>query len=112
MLIHDEEGAVSFETFSQTYGTDRSGAAPGRFKTKNNPLLKITNQTQIDKLNMHLRTLNGQVSKDLTKYRHGKKIRIIKIKTSRKKAQLDDTDNSLSDILAGVRAQVDKAILN
>ena len=111
MLIHDEEGSVSFETFSHAFGTDRSGT-PGRFKTKNNPLLKITNQTQIDKLNMHLKTLNGQVSKDLTKYRQGKKIRIIKIKTSRKKAPLEDTANSLSDILAGVRAQVDKAMMN
>ena len=76
---------------------------------------------------MHLKRINGQVSKDQIKYNDGKKVRIIKVKTSKKRKaneawKLNQTPNgatmagtqtsSLQDILAGVRAQVNSAIMN
>ena len=128
MYILDEDGNQNrMNTIEiETYRAEKSPMS-GCLERKSSVKETIQSRNQLGKLNYHLKNLGGDVKNVRTRYTaEGKKVTFIKIKSRRNvknqnttKNEIDknatgtnlmDTNESLKDILASVRASVDNRL--
>ena len=115
MLDTDEQGDQNIMTTieMETYRSQRSATSGNMERQGSSTKQTISNSKQIDR---QLNQLGGKVKVN-TKYDNGRKVTMIKIKSNRKKGTTnhdgednDDMEESLKDVLDGVRAKVGRHI--